>query len=189
MANTEIDWAAAEQAAKGNFTPYAEPGFYKAKVAKVDARVSKNAQGGETYWLEFNFEEGDVKFPKLSHPISFKNQNWRVWHFMTMLKEFGISEDKAKQAIQNAENKGKEDSIVSAYVDMFERASKKNEIEIEVFEDTKLNPNTGKPYTRVDFKNKQLAFGRERTTTSTQSSILDGAEELEGNDLEEIPFN
>lgn len=185
----EIDWAAAEEAAKGNFVPYAKPGQYKAKVSKVDARISKNAQGGETYWLELTFEEGDVKFPKLSHPISFKNDNWRVWHFMTMLREFGIPEDKAKQAVQNAEGKNGHDSIVSAYVDMFERAAKKCDgVDIEVFDDTKLNPNTGKPYTRVDFLNARLAFGRDSKPTSNQQSLLDQGEEINLGEDGDIPF-
>lgn len=188
MAN--INWEKLE-AEMNNFSPYAEVGTHTAKVETIDVRETKNAQGNTTYWMDLLFMDGGTKFPKISHPISFKNDAWRQVHFMRILKELGISEEKAKQAIQTAENKSGEANIVAAYHSVFDRATSKHpEIEVEVFEDDKLNPNTGRPYRRADFKNPAIAFGRERKPAPVkQESVLDGAEEvdLSQNELE-IPF-
>lgn len=109
---------------------------------------------------------------------------------MNMLKELGISEEKAKAAVEQAEAKKGNENIVAAYHAMFARAVAKHpEIEIEVFEDDKTNPNTGRPYMRADFKNSSLAFGRQSKATPKQGSVLEEGEEvnLEQDGLE-IPF-
>lgn len=186
-----IDWGKAEEAAGGNFARMAEPGTYKVTVADLNVRESKNAQGATTYWLEMEFEENDgIRYPKLSHAISRKNLNWTAYHFMTMLKEFGISEEKAKQAIENCESKKSEKDIIATYLSTFDRAIAKNpEVEIEVFEDDKINPNSGRPYMRADFKNPKLAFGRggntKKAETVSAESIVEDGEQI---DLSEIPF-
>ena len=105
---------------------------------------------------------------------------------MSILKELGIAEDKAKKAIEMAEGKKGDDNIIAAYHATFGRAVEKNpEVEIEVFEDDKINPNTGRPYMRADFKNPRIGFGRTAKKAETTSTPLDEGEEIE---LTEIPF-
>lgn len=185
-----FNWDQMETEAGGNFSPMAQPGFYTAKVDFIDVRESKNAQGNTTYWLDFVFVDDGTKYPKISHPISFKNQGWRMVHFKRILEELGIAGDKAKQAIEQAEGKKGEANIVAAYHAVFDRATAKNpEVEIEVYEDDKINPNTGRPYMRADFKSPKIGFGRNKTQKKQEvvsaSSIVDDAEEV---DLTSIPF-
>lgn len=184
-----IDWNQAEKENKSNFAPMAEPGFYTVEVSDINVREHKKADG-TTYWLEMQFDEKDgVRFPKLSHSISRNNINWCAWHFMNMLKEFGISEDKAKQAIENCESKKSEKDIIATYLSTFDRAIAKNPtVEIEVYEDTEgnVNPNSGRPYMRADFKNRDLAFSRKAKKANTGETIVSQGESVDlGN---ELPF-
>lgn len=186
MSNTDWDWDELEKRAGGS--SIADAGFYKVKVESVDLRETKNAQGGTTYWMDFVFADDGTKYPKVSHAISFKNDAWRRVHFMRILKELGIAEDKAKQAIKTAEAKSGVDNIVSAYIAVFDRAiAKAPEIEIEVYESDVINPNNGRPYMRADFKNNAITFGRgnNKSAPAKQESPLDGAEQV---DLTELPF-
>ena len=188
MAN--INWEEAEKSAGGNFLPM-ECGTFEVIADEVDLRETKNAQGNTTYWLDIYFKDSETNsFPKISHAISFKNDNWRVVHFMRMLKELGIPEDKAKQAIQNCESKSGQSNIVATYESTFERAVAKHPtVKIEVYESDNINPNNGRPYMRADFKNPQIAFGRGNSTpkpeTVSPSSIADEGEEI---DLTDVPF-
>lgn len=185
-----MNWTEMEEKAGGNFAPFADLGKHTAKVDTIDVRETKNAQGNTTYWMDFVFEESDVRFPKISHAISFKNDAWRCVHFMRILKELGIAEDKAKAAIEQAEGKKGEANIVAAYHAMFDRATQKHpEVEIEVFEDDRLNPNTGRPYMRADFANPAIAFGRgdRKQAPAKTESILDEGEAVDLTD-EALPF-
>lgn len=186
----DFDWNKMETEAGGNFAPFAEVGKHTAKVNTIDVRETKNAQGDTTYWMDFIFEEGDVRFPKISHAISFKNEAWRCVHFMRILKELGIAEDKAKAAIEQAESKKSETNIVTAYHAMFDRATQKHpEVEIEVFEDNTINPNTGRPYMRADFANPAISFGQgnRKQAPAKQESILNEGEEISLDDGD-LPF-
>lgn len=183
-----IDWKKAEESAGGNFAPLAEKGFYKVKIENIDIRETKNAKGETTYWLDFLLAEDGNKFPKISHPISRRNLNWTAYHFMSILKELGISEDKAKKAIELAEDKKGEDNIIAAYFSTFERAIAKNpEVEIEVYESDNINPNSGRPYMRADFKNPKIGFGKTTTKKEETGNVLDEGEEITDNSLN-IPF-
>lgn len=183
------DWDKMETEAGGQFSPIAEVGEHKVKVETIDVRETKNAQGNTSYWLDLIFVDDGTKYPKISHPISFKNQGWRMVHFKRILEELGIAEDKAKQAIEQAEGKKGESNIVAAYHAIFERAVAKNpEVEIEVYEDNKINPNTGRPYMRADFKNPRIGFGNrteKKATPSSGETILDEGEQV---DLTDLPF-
>lgn len=184
------DWNKMETEAGGNFSPMAEVGKHTATVETIDVRETKNAQGNTTYWMDFIFTDEGTRFPKISHAISFKNQGWRMVHFMRILKELGIAEDKAKAAIEQAEGKKGEANIVAAYHAMFDRATQKHpEVEIDVFEDEKINPNTGRPYMRADFKNPRIGFGNrtaKKATPAAGETILDEGEEIK---IDEFPFN
>lgn len=183
-----FNWGEMEEKAGGNFSPYAEVGTHTAKVETIDVRETKNAQGNTTYWMDFIFADEGAKFPKISHAISFKNDAWRRVHFMRILKELGIAEEKAKQAIEQSEGKKGAENIVAAYHSVFDRATAKHpSVEVDVFEDDKLNPKTGRPYMRADFKNKAIAFGRgnNKPAPAKQESLIDGAGQV---DLSTLPF-
>ena len=181
-----IDWTKAQESAGGNFSPMATPGPYKAKIENIDVRETKNAQGNTSYWLDLIFADEGIRFPKISHPLSFKNDNFRVYHFMLILKELGIPEDKAKQAIENCESKKGVANIVAAYHSTFERAVSKNPaIEIEVFESDRINPNSGRPYMSAEFANKRIGFSHKSTQPQKQESVIDSGEEIA---LDDIPF-
>ena len=185
-----INWSEAEKTANA-FSPMAEPGIYKAKIETIDVRETKNAQGNTSYWLDFLFVDDGIKFPKISHPISRKNLNWCAWHFMSILKELGIAEDKAKKAIEMAEDKSGVDNIIAGYHAAFDRATQKHpEVEIEVYEDDKINPNSGRPYMRADFKNPKIGFGNrtaKKAVPSSGENILDEGEPVDLTD-ESLPF-
>lgn len=187
-----FNWDEIQKDAGQNFSPMAKPGVHTAKVEIVDVRETKNKEGNTSYWLDLVFIDEGTAYPKISHPISFKNPkgSWRKWHYMLMLKELGISEDKAKKAIEMAESKKGNENIVASYHAMLNRAVEKHpEVEIEVYESDNLNPNTGRPYMRADFKNPSLAFGRQSKATPKQESVLEEGEEvnLEQDGLE-LPF-
>lgn len=182
-----LDWGKIESEAGGAFTPMAEEGFHKVQTDGVDMRETKNSEGGTTYWLDIFFKETkDNQFPKISHPISFKNDSWRQYHFMLMLKELGIPEEKAKADIENCESKKGNSTIAATYRDTFARAVEKNpEVEIEVFPSDNINPNTGRPYMRADFKNQRISFGRGSDKSDSSNSVLESGSEI---DLSDIPF-
>lgn len=186
-----IDWEQAQKDGGGNFARMATPGQYDVEVSDLNIRESKNSQGGTTYWMELQFEEKDgTRFPKISHAISRKNLNWTAWHFMNILKEFGISEEKAKQAIENCESKKSEKDIIATYLSTFDRAiAKSPNVKIEVFEDDNINPNNGLPYMRADFANRNIAFGRGNSAKKAEpapgDSIIDEGEQIA---IDEIPF-
>lgn len=187
MNNGKINWDSIEKE-QNQFAPMAEVGKHTVKVSSIDLRETKNAQGNTTYWLDFLIEEDDFKYPKISHPISFKNAGWRQFHFMSILKELGIAEEKAKKAIEMAEDKKGEENIVASYHSTFDRATQKHpEITIDVYESDNLNPNTGRPYMRADFANSKIGFGRPaKKTAPAGGSILEGAEEVSSEEL--LPF-
>lgn len=184
-----LDWGKIESEAGGAFAPMAEEGFYKVALDSVDMRETKNSKGETTYWLDLFFKETEENaFPKISHPISFKNDSWRQYHFMLMLKELGIPEEKAKAAIENCESKKGQPNIAATYRDTFARATEKNpEVEIEVYPSENINPNSGRPYMRADFKNQRISFGREsaKATPSAGDSVLESGSEI---NLTDIPF-
>ena len=187
-----IDWNQVEKDNKSKFANMAEPGTYTVEVADIQVRESKNGKGGTTYWLELEFledEKNNIRYPKISHAISRNNVNWCAWHFMNVLKEFGVSEEKAKQAIENCESKKSEKDIMATYLATFDRAiAKSPKVEIEVFPDTAVSPKTGLPYMRADFKNRAIAFGRgnaKKNETVSPSSIVEDGEEIS---MDEIPF-
>ena len=74
-----INWDQAEKDAGGNYSPIAEVGDHKAKVDSIDLRETKNSQGETTYWMDFLFVDDGTRYPKISHPISRKNINWRAY--------------------------------------------------------------------------------------------------------------
>ena len=175
-----FNWDEIQANAGGNFKPYADNGKFSVKAK--DAKVRTASTG--TAFLEIELEEGDdFVFPKISHALSFKNDYWRRWHFMNMLKELGVSEDNAKKAIETAEGKSSKEAIVSSYEQVFKRATSKHpEVKIEVYTEEGSN---GKNYARADFQNRAIAFGKDNKKTP---SPLADAEDVSDDTSIDLPF-
>lgn len=159
------------------FKDYAQPGTYKVKVASVENREASTG----TVWQEFKFEDSDqYAFPKVSHPISNKNANWRAWHWKCLFELLGATEDNAKKAVESCEGKGNFDQVKEAYLNAMSRlVAKHPEVEIEVWNDGQ--------YSRADFNDRvRMSHPDDAPRQSSASnSPLEGAVEI--NDSE-VPF-
>lgn len=170
-----LDWSAIEENAGGNYKPYAPDG--EATVTVKDAQARTASTG--TVWIELLMEDGEkYAYPKVSHPLSFKNDNWRAWHFMNILKELGVTEANAKKAIEVCESKSSQDAKVSAYEQTFKRiAAKHPTISIMVSSEEGAN---GKAYARGEFKNPAIAMPPRDPSRSSaaQTSSAQTAQEM-----------
>lgn len=159
------------------YKDYAQPGIYKVKVASVENREASTG----TVWQEFKFEDSDqYAFPKVSHPISSKNANWRAWHWKCLFELLGATEDNAKKAVESCEGKGAFDQVKEAYLNAMARlVARHPEVEIEVWSDGQ--------YSRADFDDRVRMSRPDDTPrqSSTSNDPLEGAVEIKG---EEIPF-
>lgn len=183
------DWRALAEEQGPKFKPYAEDGKYKAKVADVEFReVGTNG----SIAAEFKFEETDnYQFPKATHWLSFKNDNWRKWHFKCLLETLGVATANAEKAIDACEGKADKDAKVKAYGQTFKKAAARHqEVDIEVF--TELNQSNGKEYARAEFVNPAVAMPHDSAPAKTQDVLPEADEVLEDGeaiDLDEIPFD
>ena len=160
-----------------NFKDYAPAGVHKAKVASVENRSASTG----TVWQEFKFEDSDkYAFPKVSHPLSNKNANWRAWHWKCLFELLGATEENAKKAVESCEGKGNFDQICEAYQNAMNRlVAKHPEVEIEVWADGQ--------YSRADF-NDRVRMSRpddEPRQSKSTSDPLEGAVEINDSD---VPF-
>lgn len=124
-----LDWDAIEKEAnEKKFKDYAENGEYEAKVKSVDV---KDYGSG---WFEFQFEEDEVKYPKLS--VAFFNddkKNYRAHYYKEVMKLLGASEENARKAVDVCESKSERSSVLKTYGESFSRLiSKHPKIKIEV---------------------------------------------------------
>lgn len=182
------DWAKLKEEQGPKFKPYADDGKYKAKVAEVEFReVGTNG----SIAAEFKFEETeDYQFPKATHWLSFKNENWRKWHFKCLLEVLGIPTASAEKAIDACESKSGKDAIVEAYKQTFAKAAQKHkEVDIEVF--TELNQSNGKEYARAEFVDSSVAMPHD---SKPQAESMDIEEVIENGDdlnvdIDAIPFD
>ena len=159
------------------FKEYAPAGIHKVKVASVENREASTG----TVWQEFKFEDDEkYAFPKVSHPLSNKNANWRAWHWKCLFELLGATEESAKKAVESCEGKGSFDQIKEAYLNAMNRlAAKHPEVEIEVWSDGQ--------YSRADF-NDRVRMSRPDDAprqASTPANPLEGAEEINDTD---VPF-
>lgn len=175
-----IDWDNVQQEAGGDFKQYANPGTYKVKC--IGCEIKEVGTNGSII-QKFIFEEDDVKYPTADHWLSFKNDNWRMWHQKCLMELLGAPEDKAKKTVEIAEAKGDKDFAVKAYQKAFDTLlAKKPSVDIEVYEDGK--------YSRSEFVDASVAMPHSNTSSSSAvDEVLPGAEEVDGEvDLSNLPF-
>ena len=137
-----INWGEAEEKAGGNFKDYAPAGVYKVKVAGIDIHEAGN---NGSIAQDFKLAEDDYQYPKITHWLSFKNENWRFVHNRELMMLLGATKEDAQKAVELCESKGTKENIAKAYQQAYERLIKKNspEVEIETWPDGK--------YSRADF--------------------------------------
>ena len=177
-----INWGEAEEKAGGQFKDYAPSGTYKVKVVSVEHRpVGEKGSIAQ----EFKFAEDETyQYPKVTHWLSFNNDNWRFIHNRSLMMLFGATKEQAQKAIETCEGKSKKEDIVKAYQQTYERLlNKKPEVEIEVWPDGK--------YSRADFTSSSVRMSRpddEPYVKNDGSDILDGADEVKLDADLDIPF-
>ena len=140
----DFNWDELSDQFGGKYKDYCPAGIHTVKLASVENRTASTG----TIWQEFKFEDSDDwAFPKVSHPISSKNQNWRAWHWKQLFVLLGATEENARKAVETCEGKGDFEKIASAYLSSMERlVAKHPEVEIEAWKDGK--------YMRADFNNR-----------------------------------
>ena len=174
-----LDWDAMSEQYGSKYKDYAPAGIWKAKVDSVENRKSSTG----TIWQEFKFQDSEkYAFPKVSHPLSEKNANWRAWHWKELFMLMGATEENAKKAVESCEGKANFTQIQAAYCSAMERLVNKHpEIEIETWKDGK--------YMRADFNDHvRLNHPDDEPYQSSNDNPLEGAEEATDIDSESIPF-
>jgi len=156
-----INWGEVEDKFANDFKDYAPYGKHMVKV--VDAETKQVGAKGN-YIIKFKFEEGEYKYPDAEHWISKNNNNWRYHHMKQLFVVLGAPEEKAKQVIEKAEEKGDYEFAVKAYEASFKRLlAKKPEVEIEVVPDGK--------YSRAKFTDSRV---RMKDDTDKVSEVVGG---------------
>lgn len=190
-----LDWNAIEaEATANNFKQYANNGEHTVKVASIEGK--DNGSG----WFEMQFEESDVKYPKLS--VAFFGDgkvNFRAHYYKEIMKLLGASEENARKAVEACEGKSSRDEVFKTYVDAFSRLAKKHpQIKIEVRDQYDRNGQPvrsaqGTIYGESVFtKDSGLQFKSNGASSadaqSENSDPLAGAEKVDLSE-EEFPFN
>ena len=178
-----INWSEAEEKAGNQFKDYAPSGIYKVKVVSVDHHVA-----GEKGSIaqDFKFAEDEAyQYPKVTHWLSFNNDNWRFIHNRSLMMLFGATKEQAQKAIETCEGKSKKEDIIKAYQQTYERLlAKKPEVEIEVWPDGK--------YSRADFTASSVRMSHPDDEPyekkDSTDEILDSAEEVKLDADLDIPF-
>lgn len=178
-----INWSEAEEKAGNQFKDYAPSGVYKVKVVSVDHHVA-----GEKGSIaqDFKFAEDEAyQYPKVTHWLSFNNDNWRFIHNRSLMILFGATKEQAQKAIETCEGKSKKEDIIKAYQQTYERLlAKKPEVEIEVWPDGK--------YSRADFTASSVRMSHPDDEPyekkDSTDEILDSAEEVKLDADLDIPF-
>lgn len=174
-----FDWGDIQENAGGNYKQYASPGIYKVKC--IGCEIKEVGTNGSVI-QKFSFEESDVIYPTADHWLSFKNDNWRMWHQKCLMEVLGAPEDKAKKTIEIAEGKDDKDFAVKAYQKAFDALlAKKPTVEIEVYQDGK--------YSKAEFTDQSVAMPHDNKPADAVDEVLPDAEDVDGEvDLSELPF-
>lgn len=174
---SNIDWdAVAEESNK--FKDYAPDGKYKVKC--VDVEIKEVGTNGSVI-QKFIFEEDNkYQYPSADHWLSFKNDNFRLWHQKCLLELLGSPEDKAKAVIEKVEESGDKSKIMKNYEAAFKLLLKKNpEVEIEVWTDGK--------YARAEFTDSSVAMPKDGGKKVEKAAEGMGGEEIDLS-MEDLPF-
>lgn len=174
-----IDWNEVQEKAGGKYKNYCSDGDYTAKCDGVE--IKEVGQNGSVI-MRFHFEETDeVQYPTADHWLSFKNDNWRVWHNKCLMQVLGATEDAAKKAVEMAESKSGKENIIKGYDTCFKKLlAKKPEVKIEVYADES-------GYARAEFKDRSVAMPHDNAPQKENKGddILSQGEEVE---LADLPF-
>lgn len=174
----DINWDELSDQFGGKYKDYCPAGIWKAKVDTVEHRVAKTG----TIWEEFKFQDGEnYAYPKVSHPLSSKNANWRKWHWKELFVFLGATDENAKKAVAACESKGDFDKIAQAYLSSMERlVAKHPEVEIEAWKDGK--------YMRADFNARVRMSNPDDEKPAPIEDPFEGATEATDIDAGDIPF-
>ena len=175
-----FDWDDIEQSAGGGeYKDYAIPGVYAVAVESVDIHELDSGSVAE----DFKFAETDVKYPKSTHWLSFKNDKWRMLHQRNLMMLFGATKEAAQKAVEICEGKGSKENIISAYQQTYDKLLKKlPKVEIEVWKEE------GEKYSEAEFTHGSVRMKKPGDTKPAKNDgqlILDQAEPIED---DSIPF-
>jgi hypothetical protein len=174
-----IDWSNVQEKAGGNYKNYFSDGDYTAKCDGVE--IKEVGQNGSVI-MRFHFEEtNDGQFPTADHWLSFKNDNWRIWHNKCLMQVLGATEDAAKKAVEMAESKDGKENIMKGYEACYKKLlAKKPEVKIDVYTDEN-------GYARAEFKDRSVAMPHDNAPQKENKGddILSQGEEIE---LADLPF-
>lgn len=187
-----LDWDAIEKEAnEKKFKDYAPNGVHEVKVAS--AEVKDNGSG----WFEFQFEEDEYKYPKLSVALfNDGKKNNRAHYYKEVMKLLGASEENARKATDVCEGKNDRPAVLKAYGEAFSRlANKHPKMSIEVRDqyDRYGNPvmsNSGTVYGESVFtKASGLQFKQKKNAQPASQEVV--PEDVPEGDinLDKIPFN
>ena len=168
-----------QEKAGGNYKNYFSDGDYTAKCDGVE--IKEVGQNGSVI-MRFHFEEtNDGQFPTADHWLSFKNNNWRIWHNKCLMQVLGATEDAAKKAVEMAESKDGKENIMKGYEACYKKLlAKKPEVKIDVYTDEN-------GYARAEFKDRSVAMHHDNAPQkeSKGDDVLSQGEEVE---LADLPF-
>lgn len=174
-----INWDEVQENAGGNYKNFYADGDYTAKCDGVE--IKEVGQNGSVI-MKFHFEEDkDGQFPTADHWLSFKNDNWRVWHNKCLMVALGATDDAAKKAVEMAEGKSGKENIIKGYEACYKKLlAKKPEVKIEVYTDEK-------GYARAEFKDRTVAMPHDNGPAKEDNGD-DVISQGEPVDLGELPF-
>lgn len=174
-----INWDEIQEKAGGNYKNYFSDGDYTAKCDGVE--IKEVGQNGSVI-MRFHFEEtNDGQFPTADHWLSFKNDNWRIWHNKCLMQVLGATEDAAKKAVEMAESKSGKENVIKGYDTCYKKLlAKKPEVKIEVYTDEN-------GYARAEFKDRSVAMPHDNAPQKENKGddVLSQGEEVE---LADLPF-
>lgn len=178
---SNIDWEKAEASVpSGNFKDYAMPGTYTVAVTGVEIHELASGSVAE----DFIIAEDENKYPKVTHWLSFKNDNWRVLHQRNLMMLFGLVKENAQKTVEICESKGDKKNIIAAYQQTYDKLLKKMPtVEIEVWKED------GSKYSEAEFTDSKVRMKKPGDTYEKKDDdqlILDQAEPVELGD--ELPF-
>ena len=174
-----INWYEVQESAGGNYKNFYADGDYTAKCDGVE--IKEVGQNGSVI-MKFHFEETkEAQYPTADHWLSFKNDNWRIWHNKCLMVALGATDDAAKKAVEMAESKGDKEAISKGYEAVYKKLlAKKPEVKIEVYTDEK-------GYARAEFKDRNVAMPHDNGPAKEEKGD-DIIAQGESVDLSDIPF-
>lgn len=177
---SNIDWEKVQEATGGDYKNFYADGDYKAKCDGVE--IKEVGENGSVI-MKFHFEETkEAQYPTADHWLSFKNDNWRIWHNKCLMVVLGATEDAAKKAVEMAESKDGKDNIVKGYETVYKKLlAKKPEVEIEVYSDER-------GYARAEFKDRSVAMPHDNAPAKENTEDKTETQDDGDIDISAIPF-